>query len=142
LQPPPYSSDTKVLEAIAAGQGDVGIVNTYYYGRLMKKNPDLPLGIFWADQTENGVHVNVSGAGVIKYSKNKAQAIEFLEWLSKEDAQKIFADANMEYPVNKTVALHPYVKNWGTFKESRMNLAKAGQLQADAIKMMDIVGYK
>ncbi len=142
LAAPPYSSDTKVLEAIAAGQGDVGIVNTYYYGRLMKKNPDLPLGIFWADQTENGVHVNVSGAGVIKYSKNKAQAIEFLEWLSKEDAQKIFADANMEYPVNKAVALHPYVKNWGTFKESRMNLAKAGQLQADAIKMMDIVGYK
>lgn len=142
LAAPPYSSDTKVLEAIAAGQGDVGVVNTYYYGRLMKKNPELPLGIFWADQNKNGVHVNVSGAGVLKHSKNKEQAIQFLEWLSKKEAQKIFADANMEYPVNSNVEPHPYVKNWGTFKGSQMNLAKAGQLQADAIKMMDMVGYK
>ncbi len=142
LAAPPYSSDTKVLEAIAAGQGDVGVVNTYYYGRLMKKNPKLPLGIFWADQSGNGVHVNVSGAGVLKYSKNKEQAIQFLEWLSKEEAQKMFADANMEYPVNSAVEPHTYVKNWGTFKGSQMNLAKAGQLQTDAIKMMDMVGYK
>jgi iron(III) transport system substrate-binding protein len=139
---PPYSSDTDVLEAIAAGQGDVGIVNTYYYGRLMKTNPDLPLGIFWADQTGDGVHVNISGAGVLAHSKNKEQAIEFVEWLSQEEAQKIFADANMEYPVNNAVEPNAYVKNWGSFKESRMNLAKAGQLQADAIKIMDMAGYK
>jgi iron(III) transport system substrate-binding protein len=142
LAAPPYSSDTKVLEAIAAGQGDVGVVNTYYYGRLMKKNPDLPLGIFWADQAGGGVHVNVSGAGVLKHSKNKEQAIKFIEWLSKEDAQKVFADANMEYPVNSAVEPHEYVKNWGGFKESKMNLAKAGELQADAIKIMDMSGYK
>lgn len=138
----PYSSDTEVLEAIAAGQGDVGIVNTYYYGRLMKTNPDLPLGIFWADQAGDGVHVNISGAGVLAHSKNKEQAIEFVEWLSQEDAQKIFADANMEYPVNNAVEPNAYVKDWGSFKESRMNLAKAGQLQADAIKIMDMAGYK
>jgi iron(III) transport system substrate-binding protein len=142
LAAPPYSSDTKVLEAIAAGQGDVGIVNTYYYARLMKKNPDLPLGIFWADQAGSGVHVNVSGAGVLKHSKNKAQAVKFLEWLSAKEAQKIFADANMEYPVNKDVALHPYVRDWGTFKESKLNLAQAGQLQGQAIKLMDMAGYK
>jgi len=144
LAAPPYSSDTKVLEAIAAGQGDVGIVNTYYYGRLMKKNPELPLGIFWADQGEadKGVHVNVSGAGVVKYSQNRAQAIKFLEWLSAVDAQKIFADANMEYPVNKAVTPHSYVQGWGDFKESTLNLAEAGRLQAQAIKLMDMAGYK
>lgn len=142
LAAPPYSSDTKVLEAIAAGQGDVGIVNTYYYARLMKKNPDLPLGIFWADQDHNGVHVNISGAGVLKHSKNKAAAVKFLEWLSTEDAQKIFADANMEYPVNTGVAPHPYVQNWGSFKESKQNLAQAGRLQVQAIKLMDKAGYK
>ncbi len=142
LAAPPYSSDTKVLEAIAAGQGDVGIVNTYYYGRLMKKNPDLPLAIFWADQDDKGVHVNVSGAGILNHSKNKEEAVRFIEWLSAKDAQKIFADANMEYPVNTQVAPHADVKTWGTFKESTVNLAKAGQLQADAVKLMDKVGYK
>lgn len=142
LAAPPYSSDTKALEAIAAGQGDVGIVNTYYYARLMKKNPDLPLGIFWADQADKGVHVNVSGAGVIKHSQKIDQAVKFLEWLSEKEAQKIFADANMEFPVNEAVAPHEYVQGWGKFKESTMNLAKAGELQARAIKLMDMEGYK
>ncbi|MCG8636236.1 MAG: extracellular solute-binding protein [Desulfobacterales bacterium] len=142
LAAPPYSSDTKVLEAIAAGQGDVGVVNTYYYARLMKKNPDLPLGIFWADQADKGVHVNVSGAGVLAHSKNKAQARRFIEWLSGTDAQKIFADANMEYPVNESVSPHEYVRAWGAFKENKLNLAQAGKLQADAIKLMDMAGYK
>ena len=63
LAAPPFSNDTKVMEAIAAGLGDVGIVNTYYFGRLIKKNPNLPLALFWADQGGNGTHVNVSGAG-------------------------------------------------------------------------------
>lgn len=142
LAAPPYSSDTKVLEAIAAGQGDVGVVNTYYYARLMKKNPDLPLGIFWADQADKGVHVNVSGAGIVKYSKNKAEAVKFLEWLTTKDAQKIFADANMEYPVNKDVDVHPFVKGWGPFKENTLNLSEAGKRQAQAMKLMDMAGYK
>lgn len=142
LAAPPYSSDTKVLEAVAAGQGDVGIVNTYYYGRLMKKNPDLPLGIFWADQKGAGVHVNVSGAGVVTHTHNKAGAVKFLEWLSGKDAQKVFADANMEYPVNTGVAPHASVRAWGGFRENRINLAKAGELQAEAIRLMDMAGYK
>lgn len=142
LAAPPFSSDTKVLEAIAAGQGDVGIVNTYYFGRLMKKNPDLPLALFWADQNGEGVHVNVSGAGVLKASKNRAEAVAFLEWLSQPAAQKILADANMEYPVNPGVERHPIVAAWGDFKETRINLAKAGELQAEAIQLMDRAGYK
>lgn len=142
LAAPPYSSDTKALEAVAAGQGDVTLVNTYYFGRLLKENPDLPLAIFWPDSGSQGVHVNVSGAGVIKHSKNKEEAIKFLEWLSEKDAQKIFADANMEYPVNQKVDYHPFVKAWGTFNPSAMNLAKAGELQADAIRLMDQTGYK
>jgi iron(III) transport system substrate-binding protein len=142
LAAPPYSSDTKVLEAIAAGQGDVGIVNTYYFGRLLKKNPDLPLAVYWPDQDKDGVHVNVSGAGVIKHSKNNAAAVKFLEWLSTPDAQNIFADANMEYPVNPSVDAHPFVQSWGPFKGSTVSLANAGRLQADAIKLMDMVNYK
>ncbi|PLX87231.1 MAG: Fe(3+) ABC transporter substrate-binding protein [Desulfuromonas sp.] len=138
----PFSNDTKTMEAILAGQGDVAIVNTYYFGRLLKKNPDLKLALYWPNQNSTGVHVNVSGAGVTKYAKNSEAAIKFLEWLSSEKAQNLFADANMEYPVNPNVEAHEYVKAWGTFKASDQNLADAGALQSDAIKLMDRAGYR
>ena len=142
LAAPPFSNDTEVMEAIIAGQGDVGIVNTYYFGRLLKKNPDLPLALYWPNQESTGVHVNVSGAGVTRYAKNPQAAIKFIEWLSSEKAQNMFADANMEYPVNPAVQAHEYVKSWGTFKASQQNLAGAGALQTDAIKLMDRVDYR
>lgn len=142
LAAPPFSNDTKTMEAILAGQGDVGIVNTYYFGRLLKKNPDIKLALYWPNQDSTGVHVNVSGAGVTKYAKNKEAAVKFLEWLSSEKAQNLFADANMEYPVNPRVEAHEYVKAWGDFKASEQNLANAGKLQANAIKLMDRAGYR
>lgn len=138
----PFANDTKMMEAIVAGQGDIGVVNTYYFGRLLKKNPDLKLALYWPNQESTGVHVNVSGAGVTKYAKNQKGAVKLLEWLSSEKAQNLFADANMEYPVNPKVEAHEYVKSWGSFKASEMNLAKAGELQSDAIKLMDRAGYR
>lgn len=142
LAAPPFSNDTKVMEAIIAGQGDVGIVNTYYYGRLARKDPTIPIALFWPNQSSGGVHVNVSGAGVVAASKNKDAAVAFLEWLSAEKAQKIFADGNMEYPVNPDVPINPIVASWGSFKQNKINLKNAGENQAAAIKLMDRVGYK
>jgi len=142
LAAPPFSNDTKVMEAIIAGQGDVGIVNTYYFGRLAKKDPTIPIALFWPNQSSGGVHVNVSGAGVVTASKNKAAAVAFLEWLSAEKAQKIFADGNMEYPVNPDVPVNPIVASWGSFKQNKINLKNAGENQVAAIKLMDRVGYK
>lgn len=138
----PFSNDTKTMEAIVAGQGDVGIVNTYYYGRLAKKKPNLPLALFWPNQNSGGVHVNVSGAGVIAASKNKTAAVTFLEWLSTEKAQEMFADVNMEYPVNPAVTVNPVVAAWGTFKQNQINIANAGENQTAAIRLMDRVGYR
>lgn len=138
----PFSNDTKTMQAILAGQGDVAIVNTYYFGRLLKKDPNIKLALFWPNQDTTGVHVNISGAGVTKYAKNKATAVAFLEWLTSEKAQNLLADANMEYPVNPRVEAHSYVTAWGTFKASEQNLADAGRLQTDAIKLMDSVGYR
>ncbi len=138
----PFSNDTKVMEALLAGQGDVGIVNTYYFGRLQKKNPGLALKLFWPNQKGNGVHINVSGAGVVKHSRQKEKAVAFLEWLSSPEAQQVFADANMEYPVNANVQPHANVAAWGSFKKNPINLAKAGELQSDAIRLMDRAGYK
>jgi len=138
----PFSNDTKVMEAIIAGQGDVGMVNTYYYGRLAKKDPTIPIALFWPNQSSGGVHVNVSGAGVVAASKNKAATVAFLEWLSAEKAQQIFADVNMEYPVNPDVPVNPVVASWGSFKQNKINLSNAGENQAAAIRLMDRAGYK
>lgn len=142
LAAPPFSNDTKVMEAIIAGQGDVGIVNTYYFGRLAKKNPDIPIALFWPNQSKGGVHVNVSGGGVIAASKKQAAAIAFLEWLSAAGAQRMFADVNMEYPVNPEVTVNSAVAAWGTFKQNDINLSNAGENQAAAIKLMDRAGYR
>lgn len=144
LAAPPLSNDTKVMEAILAGQGDVGIVNTYYFGRLLKKDPDLKLALFWPDQGKGagGVHVNVSGAGVTRHAKHPQEAIKFLEWLSGEEAQNLFADGNLEYPVNPRVKPHPDVAAWGNFRASELPLSRAGKLQGDAIRLMDRAGYR
>ncbi|UCF31550.1 MAG: Fe(3+) ABC transporter substrate-binding protein [bacterium] len=138
----PLSNDTKVMEAILAGQGDVGIVNTYYYGRLSREDPELPLALFWPDQNGGGVHVNVSGAGVTRHARHREEAVRLLEWLSSSSAQGIFAEANLEYPANPGIEPHPAVKAWGTFKQSGMNLARAGELQGEAIRLMDRAGYR
>jgi len=140
----PLSDDTRALEAVAAGQCDVTLVNTYYYGRLMEKNPQLPLAIFWPNQKtdKGGVHINVSGAGITTHAKHPAAAIKLLEFLASDQAQRIFADLNMEYPANPKIGPDAAVAKWGNFEQSHMNLAKAGELQTTAVKLMDRVGYK
>ena len=142
LAAPPFSNDTKVMQAIIAGQGDVGIVNSYYFGRLFKKDPTLPIALYWPNQSSNGVHVNVSGAGIVTFSQNKPDAVAFLEWLSTENAQQVFANVNLEYPVNPDVPVNPMVASWGTFQQNQINLKNAGENQVAAIRLMDRVGYK
>ncbi|GAB2197612.1 extracellular solute-binding protein [Sessilibacter sp. MAH4] len=137
----PFSNDNQAMEAVVAGLCDATIVNTYYYGRMKEDNPDLPLAVFWPNQDDRGVHVNVSGAGITKYAKNPVAAKDFLEWLSKPEAQYIFAEANQEYPVNPEVEPSELVKSWGEFKADSVNVEAAGRLQAEAIKLMDRVGY-
>jgi iron(III) transport system substrate-binding protein len=142
----PFPDDTKAMEAVAAGQCDVTIVNTYYFGRLMEKSPNLPLAIFWPNQNlknkSAGVHVNISGAGVTRHAKNPAGAQKLIEWLSSDKAQNMFADVNMEYPVNPKVAPDQKVAAWGGFRQNLVNVKQAGSLQANAVKLMDRAGYK
>jgi len=142
----PFPDDTKAMEAVAAGQCDVTLVNTYYFGRLMEKNPTLPLAIFWPNQglknETAGVHVNVSGAGVTRHAKNPAGAQKLIEWLSSEKAQNQFADVNLEYPVNPRVKPDAKVAAWGGFKQNLINVKEAGSLQTKAVKLMDRANYK
>lgn len=143
----PFASDNEVMEAIVAGRCDVGLVNTYYYGRMVREKPELPLKLFWPNQTGakgqlGGVHVNVSGAGVTAHSKHREAAVKFLEWLSAREAQALFAGMNLEFPANPAVQPDAITANWGGFKQDRVNLAEAGKRQAQAVKLMDRARYR
>ena len=138
----PNAKDSHVMDAILAGQCDIGLVNTYYFGRLIEETPDAPLSLFWANQNSAGVHVNVSGAGITKHASNKESAIQLLEWLSSVRAQEIYASLNKEYPANQNVTPDGVVATWGNFQQDNMNLAIAGILQADAVALMQRIGYK
>jgi iron(III) transport system substrate-binding protein len=136
------NSDTKILEAIAAGQCDVGLTNTYYLARLLAKDPAFPVAPFWANQQTTGTHVNISGAGVTAHARHRGAAMKLLEFLSSPDAQQMFADVAFEYPVNAQASVNPIVARWGKFKQDDINIAAAGEFQAAAVKLADRAGYK
>jgi len=142
----PFPDDTKAIEAVANGQCDVTVVNTYYFGRLIEKSPMLAAAIFWPNQKlsskDAGVHVNVSGAGVTRHAKNPAGAQKLMEWLSSDKAQNLYADKNLEYPVNPRIRPDSIVAGWGDFKQSLINVKEAGSKQVQAVKLMDRAGYK
>jgi iron(III) transport system substrate-binding protein len=134
--------DTKILEAIAAGQCDVGVANTYYLARVLDKDPGFKVAPFWPDQRGAGVHVNVSGAGVTAHAKNRAGAVRLVEFLSSEPAQDLFADGSFEYPANPRVGPNEILERWGSFKADDIGVASAGEFQAAAVRLADRVGYR
>jgi len=138
----PVAKDTHVVDAILAGQCDVGIMNTYYFGRMQAKNPDIKAKLFWANQNTTGTHVNVSGAGLTKHAKNKAAAQQLLTWLTSDKAQVLFAGLNKEYPVKTDVPLDRIVESWGEFKQDELNLAEIGRLQQNAVRLNQRARYR
>ena len=136
------NSDTRILESIAAGECDVGITNSYYLGRLLAKDPNLPVAPFWANQQTTGTHVNISGAGVTAHAKHRANAIKLIEFLSRPEAQQLLVNSNFEYPANPQTPVHPILAKWGPFEQDDINVAAAGELQPTAIKLADRAGYK
>ncbi|QQD18050.1 extracellular solute-binding protein [Spongiibacter nanhainus] len=147
LAVPPFASDNKVIEAIEAGQCDVGLVNTYYLARKKVENPGLPVNLFWANQSgeaplNRGVHVNISGAGATAASDNQAEVKALLEWLSGPEAQYDVAELNQEFPVNPASKPSSLIASWGDFKADSVPVSEAGRLQADAIRLMDRAGYR
>ncbi len=141
-EPRIFASDTKLLEAIAAGQCDVGLVNTYYLAQLKAKEPGFPVALSWPNQKDRGVHVNISGAGVAKYAKHRDAAVKLIEFLSAPEAQNLYADINYEYPANPAVKPSALLAGWGSFKADQVDVAAAGEFQAAAVRLMDRVGWK
>jgi iron(III) transport system substrate-binding protein len=141
-QPVLINSDTRILEAVAAGQCDVALTNHYYLARIVAKDATFPVAPFWANQQTSGTHVNVSGAGVTAHAKHRDEAVKFLEFLSTPEAQQLFADLSFEYPANPHATVSPIVARWGRFKQDDINIAAAGEQQAAATRLADRAGYK
>ena len=134
--------DTTLLEAIAAGQCDVGITNSYYLARLVSEKPGFPVAPFWANQGKGGTHVNVSGAGVTAHAKNRENAIRLLEFLTSPEAQATLAASSFEYPVSPQAKPHPILEKWGSFEQETVGVAATGKNQAEAVKLADRAGYR
>ena len=144
----PQGGDTDQLRGIVSGECKIAVSNTYYFARAIRKDvkglsgSTDSIGWVFPDQDANGTHVNISGAAVAKNSKNKENAIKFIEYLTSEQAQSYFAAGNDEYPVIEGVALSSSVQQLGTFKADDLGLEELGKNQAAAQKIYNEIGYK
>lgn len=144
----PAGSDRDQVKAIAAGLGDYAIVNSYYVGKMMQsddqseKDAVAKVAVLFPNQDGRGTHINVSGAGVAKHSKNKDNAIKFIEYLTSEKAQGLFSESNYEYPINPKVKTSDLLNSWGSFKEDDINLSKLGEYNTEAVKLFQKVGWR
>ncbi len=142
LAKPVFTNDTNLLEAIDKGLCQVGIANTYYMARLTNAGEGKNVAVFFPEKKNGGVHVNVSGAGIVKASKKQSEATKFLEWLVTDEAQAIFAGLNNEYPVVETVEVTDVLKEWGKFDREETPLPSIGPLQKKAVLLMDSAKYR
>ena len=141
----PQSNDTGQLKAVASGECTITIANTYYLGRLMASTkPEdkalmANLEIVFPNQDGRGTHVNISGAGVTKYAPNRENAIRFLEYLTSDFAQRLFAEGNNEYPISGPTT--GPVAALGEFKRDDLNVSVLGENQMEAVKVYDRAGW-
>lgn len=144
----PKGNDRDQVKAVAAGEGDLAIVNTYYIGLMANSNNPKEvsvaqaIGIFFPNQQTTGTHINVSGAGVAKFAPNKENAVKFIEFLLSEEAQSLFALSNYEYPVNSNVEISETLMQWGGFKEDTLNLTRLGENNKKAVILFDEGGWR
>lgn len=144
----PQGNDRAQVKAIKEGECDVSIGNSYYLGKMMT-NDKKPAEKAWANavniifpnQNDRGAHVNVSAAAVTQSAKHLEDAVAFIEFLASDNAQRLFAAENFEYPLKEGIALDPLVASWGTFKADDRNLAEIVALHSEAARMMDRVAF-
>jgi iron(III) transport system substrate-binding protein len=144
----PQGGDRDQILAVAAGQCDLAIANTYYYGNLVtsekaqEREAAAKVGVLFPDQQGRGAHMNVAGAGVAASAKNNAAAVKLIEYLSGPEAQRMIAEANSEYPVLPSAKLSPVVAAWGPLKGDDINVAMLGENNPLAVRIFDRVGWR
>lgn len=144
----PQGGDRDQLKAAVAGQCDIAIANTYYLAQMLESDKAdeqavaQQVGVFWPNQNERGTHVNISGAGVTAAAPNRAHAVTLIEFLAGDTAQKWYAENNQEYPVRIGVATSTTLRAFGEFRADSVNMAKLGEYNAAAVRLMDRAGWR
>jgi len=145
----PKGGDTDQIKAVAAGECGVAISNSYYLVRLMRstKPEDRKImekiGIVWPNQQAQGVHINISGGGMLKTAPHKESAVKFLEYLVSDEAQRYFADGNNEWPAVPGVKTdNESLAALGSFKADQLPIATLAKNAALAQKIYDRAGWK
>lgn len=141
----PQGNDRAQVKAIKEGECDVAVINTYYMGKMIED----PKQISWADsvnvvfpnQDNRGTHVNISGMALSKSAPNRDAAIQLMEYLSTDEAQRIYAEQNHEYPVKEGVAWSDIVQSWGHFNADEISLSEIADFRSEASKLADIVDF-
>ena len=147
LARPPQGGDTDQIRAVAAGEGDVAVVNHYYLARLLGGKPaDRAVAekvrVIFPNQDDRGTHVNICGAGVVKTAPNRENAIRFIEFLASEPAQRRFAEGNQEYPSMKDVPTSVILTDFGPYKADSLNASELGANNKKAVRVMDRAGWR
>ena len=141
----PSGGDRDQIRAVAAGEGDLALVNSYYFLKMKSQDNEKKLKhVIEYSPKDNFMqtHINISGAGIIKNSKNKENAIKFLEFLVSNEAQKIYAEINYEYPIRKNIELNSFMKKYNNFIRDDINLSDLAKINKKSIMLMDIAGWQ
>ena len=144
----PQGNDRAQAKSIYAGECDVALMNTYYYGAMANntKNPEQQdwakaIRMVFFNQDDRGQHINISAGGVVKTSPHQDEARAFLEWMTGPVAQRIYAEVNAEYPVNADVTPDPSVAAWGAFKADDVSIEAIGRASSTAQMIIDRTGW-
>ncbi|WP_075186059.1 Fe(3+) ABC transporter substrate-binding protein [Teredinibacter haidensis] len=145
---PPMGGDRDQIKAVAAGQCDIAIANTYYLAGMLAGSDVAQtaaakkVSVIWPNQQNRGTHINISGAAIARHSKNIKEAQQLIDFMLSVEAQRWYADTNFEYPVRTNVATNSVLKSFGDFKSEQIPLEKVGELNGAAVKLMDRAGWK
>lgn len=144
----PVGGDRDQIHAVSSGVCDIAIANTYYFGGMINSdsstNQDTvsKVGIAWPAQDSYGVHVNVSGIGLLKHARNEENAKKLMEFLASKESQTWYAEANSEYPVNPEAEWSQTLQSWGEFKADDISMSVLGENNAAAVRLMDRAGWR
>ena len=145
----PKGNDRSQMTAVVLNECDITLANTYYLGKWITSDKDIErrysnkIAVYFPNQDDRGAHVNISGAAVVKSSKNITNAVKFIEYLASDKAQKLYAQTNHEYPIRDEIEVSKIVQSWGyPFKKDKLNLNNLGVYNKKAVLVFDKVNWK